>query len=255
MNFSFNNSISFGSDGSMIINNGGQTIKMGRGGMVIDNQGGQQIMMNNNGIQIFNQQTQYTSYMGPNIQMQTTFSTNQPNYGNQYYEEESSEEMSSADSSYEDSGSYWHENNSQNQSQGYYYPAPNMNMGWQVHQQMNFQPQTAYYYNSSQGAQMPQEQPRKKALTKAQINQLPVTSYNVKPKPKPSKTKTSDKNGKNNSNNDSNNNESCTICIVDYKQGDKVRTLPCMHRFHKDCIDKWLGLKSDCPMCKYDLLE
>jgi len=256
VNFSFNNSISFGSDGSLIIKNGSQTIKMGGGGMVIDNNGGQQqIMMNNNGIQIMNQQTYYTNYPGQNFHMQTNFSTNHQNYGNQYYEEDSSEEMSSQESSYEDSGSYYHEEDPQNQNQSYYYQAPGMNMGWQINHQMTFPPQNVYYYNTPQTAQMPQEEPRKKGLTRSQLNQLPVSTYNVKaPKTRQSKSKTSNKQGSNNKD-DSSNVESCTICIADYKQGDKIKTLPCMHKFHKDCIDKWLGLKSECPMCKYDLLE
>ena len=258
MNFMFNNSISFSNDGSMVIKNGSQTIKMGRGGMVIENNGGQNVIMNSNGIQVINQQTHYTNYGGQNYRVQTNFSTNQHNYGNGAYEDESSGGVSSHNSSYDDSA-YWHDEEDQGQGYNYqnYQGNANGNVGWQVHHHVNFQGPSMYYYTSSQGSQTQQEQqqyqeqpPKKKGLSKSQLNQLPVSTYNIKSsKVKPTKGKTTK------SLNESSVIESCPICIVDYCSGDKLKTLPCMHRFHRDCIDKWLGMKSDCPICKYDLLE
>ena len=32
----------------------------------------------------------------------------------------------------------------------------------------------------------------------------------------------------------------CDICLNEYKSDDKLRTIPCLHRFHTKCIDKWL---------------
>ena len=32
----------------------------------------------------------------------------------------------------------------------------------------------------------------------------------------------------------------CDICLNEYKAHDKVRTIPCLHKFHTRCIDKWL---------------
>lgn len=32
----------------------------------------------------------------------------------------------------------------------------------------------------------------------------------------------------------------CDICLNEYKLDDKLRTIPCLHRFHTKCIDKWL---------------
>jgi hypothetical protein len=33
---------------------------------------------------------------------------------------------------------------------------------------------------------------------------------------------------------------SCIVCMNEYKNQEKLRVLPCNHRFHKACIDKWL---------------
>jgi hypothetical protein len=35
----------------------------------------------------------------------------------------------------------------------------------------------------------------------------------------------------------------CDICLNEYKSDDKLRTIPCLHRFHSKCIDKWLKVK------------
>ncbi|VVB08626.1 unnamed protein product [Arabis nemorensis] len=46
---------------------------------------------------------------------------------------------------------------------------------------------------------------------------------------------------------------SCAICIEDYNIGDRLRILPCRHKFHVECVDVWLGQrKSFCPVCKRD---
>ena len=42
----------------------------------------------------------------------------------------------------------------------------------------------------------------------------------------------------------------CSICLAPYEAGDVVRTVLCMHQFHKDCIDSWLRNKNECPVCK-----
>jgi E3 ubiquitin-protein ligase SDIR1 len=45
----------------------------------------------------------------------------------------------------------------------------------------------------------------------------------------------------------------CTVCLADYEPGDHIRTLPCMHNYHTECIDPWLRDRGDCPICKLRL--
>jgi hypothetical protein len=42
----------------------------------------------------------------------------------------------------------------------------------------------------------------------------------------------------------------CTICIDNYKIGNNVRQLKCLHTFHQECIDKWLVHNNMCPNCR-----
>lgn len=43
----------------------------------------------------------------------------------------------------------------------------------------------------------------------------------------------------------------CAICLGAIHQNEIVKQLPfCTHLFHKDCIDKWLGFHSTCPVCR-----
>jgi len=48
---------------------------------------------------------------------------------------------------------------------------------------------------------------------------------------------------------------SCCICLTEFKTTEEVRTLPCMHIFHTNCIDKWLLRNRTCPICKFDITE
>jgi len=47
--------------------------------------------------------------------------------------------------------------------------------------------------------------------------------------------------------------EQCNICCENYTDGEELRVLPCMHRFHKACVDRWLAQSRTCPICKHDI--
>ena len=46
----------------------------------------------------------------------------------------------------------------------------------------------------------------------------------------------------------------CPICLEMFQVNDFVRTIPCFHAFHKDCIDPWLAQKAICPVCKHNAI-
>ncbi|XP_057349850.1 E3 ubiquitin-protein ligase Arkadia-like [Manis pentadactyla] len=47
--------------------------------------------------------------------------------------------------------------------------------------------------------------------------------------------------------------EQCTICLCTLEEGEDVRRLPCMHIFHRVCIDQWLATTTRCPLCRGDI--
>ena len=48
-------------------------------------------------------------------------------------------------------------------------------------------------------------------------------------------------------------NNKCVICLSDFQIGEQESTLPCLHFFHSNCIEKWISEKKWCPICKYDI--
>lgn len=43
--------------------------------------------------------------------------------------------------------------------------------------------------------------------------------------------------------------EECQICRDKFEVGDVMRTLPCIHSYHKECVDRWLRINRSCPVC------
>ncbi|KAG8074427.1 hypothetical protein GUJ93_ZPchr0006g43969 [Zizania palustris] len=43
----------------------------------------------------------------------------------------------------------------------------------------------------------------------------------------------------------------CSVCLEQVVLGDLLRSLPCLHQFHANCIDPWLRQKGTCPVCKH----
>ena len=94
-----------------------------------------------------------------------------------------------------------------------------------------------------------QQQPR--GATTEQLHACPPHAWTAP-------ARTTNKANEDNDDNDSNNvtqdeEEECSICLTSYQQKDMLRTLPCGHSFHKDCIDRWLEQSTSCPFCKQPL--
>jgi hypothetical protein len=47
----------------------------------------------------------------------------------------------------------------------------------------------------------------------------------------------------------------CSICLEHFRREEMVRTLPCFHSYHANCIDPWLRSNSTCPICKHDIMN
>jgi hypothetical protein len=45
--------------------------------------------------------------------------------------------------------------------------------------------------------------------------------------------------------------ENCSVCMLKMNNGQQIRILDCIHKFHIECIDKWLKDHSACPMCRH----
>jgi len=45
----------------------------------------------------------------------------------------------------------------------------------------------------------------------------------------------------------------CAVCLGEFEIGQSLRRLPCSHKFHQGCIDKWLVRRKVCPLCLQDI--
>jgi hypothetical protein len=45
----------------------------------------------------------------------------------------------------------------------------------------------------------------------------------------------------------------CTICQETFQMNDRVKNLPCQHKFHATCIVPWLEMHNTCPTCRCEI--
>uniref|UniRef100_A0AAQ4QPL1 RING finger protein 122 n=1 Tax=Gasterosteus aculeatus aculeatus TaxID=481459 RepID=A0AAQ4QPL1_GASAC len=43
--------------------------------------------------------------------------------------------------------------------------------------------------------------------------------------------------------------QTCAVCLEEFRSRDELGVCPCSHAFHKNCLLKWLEIRSVCPMC------
>ena len=47
----------------------------------------------------------------------------------------------------------------------------------------------------------------------------------------------------------------CSICLENIEIGTVVKVLPtCFHKFHQECIDRWLFINCFCPYCRASVI-
>ena len=52
--------------------------------------------------------------------------------------------------------------------------------------------------------------------------------------------------------------QECTICLQGYQEGDSLscsRYEGCKHVFHSQCIESWLAMHDDCPLCRTSIVN
>uniref|UniRef100_A0A0D9X951 RING-type E3 ubiquitin transferase n=1 Tax=Leersia perrieri TaxID=77586 RepID=A0A0D9X951_9ORYZ len=47
--------------------------------------------------------------------------------------------------------------------------------------------------------------------------------------------------------------EECAVCRDGVAAGERVKRLPCSHRYHEECIVPWLDVRNSCPLCRFEL--
>lgn len=45
----------------------------------------------------------------------------------------------------------------------------------------------------------------------------------------------------------------CTICLEEFKNGERFVILPCGHAFDEKCIVDWFETSHACPLCRFEL--
>jgi len=48
----------------------------------------------------------------------------------------------------------------------------------------------------------------------------------------------------------------CSICLVNFDEGEDLIMLPeCKHVYHDTCLDQWLRINSACPYCRFNVKD
>ncbi|CAJ2640833.1 E3 ubiquitin-protein ligase SDIR1 isoform X1 [Trifolium pratense] len=101
------------------------------------------------------------------------------------------------------------------------------------------------------------------SMTEEEINALPVHKYKVsgpqksgpsiqQASPSTSAEQKTQDNSKAVGNTKASDDElTCSVCLEQVNVGDVLRSLPCLHQFHANCIDPWLRQQGTCPVCKF----
>ncbi|XP_015876851.2 E3 ubiquitin-protein ligase SDIR1 isoform X2 [Ziziphus jujuba] len=101
--------------------------------------------------------------------------------------------------------------------------------------------------------------PTASSMSEEEINALPVHKYKAAGPPQTGasstsssataeKQNTADGVGKTKALDDE---LTCSVCLEQVSVGELIRSLPCLHQFHANCIDPWLRQQGTCPVCKF----
>lgn len=85
----------------------------------------------------------------------------------------------------------------------------------------------------------------RRGLNTDEINVLPTSKFSEKP------ASTSSQSDQSTVSEDS----ECRVCLSRFEPNETLRTLPCLHRFHRNCIDKWIKRNAVCPVCRVKLRD
>lgn len=48
--------------------------------------------------------------------------------------------------------------------------------------------------------------------------------------------------------------DECSICLDKYEINDKIISLNCNHKFHKNCLKLWISKNNTCPQCRENII-
>lgn len=45
--------------------------------------------------------------------------------------------------------------------------------------------------------------------------------------------------------------DTCSVCLAPFMVGQEVACMNCNHLHHKKCLQQWLNVRQNCPLCRY----